>query len=186
MIAVVCITGASGVIYGIKLMEELQKKGVEVDLVISEQGKEIIGEETPYSIDDVLLKASKSYSNSDLFAPIASGSFVFDMMAVVPCSLSTLAKIACGVGDDLITRCATVALKERRKLLLSPRDMPLDTIALENMVKLSSCGVVIAPPIPGFYGKPRSLDDVIDFVVGKILDSLDVDNDIYGRFEGRS
>jgi 4-hydroxy-3-polyprenylbenzoate decarboxylase len=122
--------------------------------------------------------------NSNLFSSAASGSSRFDAMAVVPCSMSTLAKLAHGITDTLLTRAADVMMKERRKLVLVPREMPLSTMHLKNMTELSQLGAVILPAMPGFYGRPETMDDLIDFVAGKTLDCLGIENQCYKRWEG--
>ena len=185
MRVVLAITGSSGTIYGIRLLEELRKREIETIVIISEIGKKIMEYETSYSLDHIRSLASSYFENDDLFAPTASGSFKFDSFVVAPCSLSTLAKIANGIADDLITRTGSVSLKERRKIVLVPREMPLDSVALGNMLKLSQLGAVIAPPMPAFYGKPQSIDEIVNFVVGKIMDSLDITNDLYKRYTGK-
>ncbi len=179
MRVVLAITGASGVIYGARLLEALNEKGIEVHLIISEVGKKLLKDEANIECED--LKATR-YENNDLFAPLASGSFHFDSMVVLPCSISTLAKIANGIADDLITRAALVAMKERRRLIVSPREMPLDAIALSNMTELARLGTIVCPPIPAFYGSPKEISDIIDFVCGRIMDLLGIENDLYKRY----
>lgn len=181
MKVVVGITGASGVIYGVSLLKNLGKR-VEIHLVLSENAKKIIGYEVGKNAIQIKKLAKHSYENDDLFAPIASGSVKFDAMVIVPCSMSTLSKIACGISDNLITRTASVCLKERRKLIIVPRETPLSTIQLKNMVALSEAGVLILPAMPAFYPKPKNVDDIINFTVGKILDALKIDHDIYRRW----
>lgn len=178
MKTVIAITGASGTLYGIKLLEVLEG---EKFLIISEQGKELIEIETDYTIEK-LEKTAHYYEDHQLDAPLASGSFLFDAMVIVPCSVSTLSKIAVGIADTLITRCACVTLKERRKLILVPRETPLTTVHLKNMASLSMQGVVILPAMPAFYPNPKSIEDMVFFVVGKILDQLQVDHDLYQRW----
>jgi 4-hydroxy-3-polyprenylbenzoate decarboxylase len=182
---ILAITGSSGTIYGIRLLEELKKKEIETIVIVSEIGKEIMEYETSYSLDYVRSLSSSYFENDDLFAPVASGSFKFDSFVVAPCSLSTLAKIANGIADDLITRTGSVSLKERRRIVLVPREMPLDSVALRNMLNLSQLGVIIASPIPAFYNKPQSMDEMINFVVGKVMDSLGIENDLYKRYTGK-
>lgn len=181
MKTVIAITGASGVQYGIKLLDVL--KG-EKYLIISESGKYLMKDETDYTLEDLKAKAHY-YDDYQLDAPLASGSFFFDAMVIVPCSVSTLSKIATGIADTLITRCACVALKERRKLILVPRETPLSTIHLQNMTTLSMQGVVILPAMPAFYHQPHSVDDMVSFVVGKILDQLHQDHDLFQRWDGK-
>ncbi len=182
MRVILAITGASGVIYGAKLLEALEEKGIEVFLVVSEIGKRLLREEAHIDYEQIETKTEKSYENSDLFAPIASGSFRFDSMVILPCSISTLAKIANGIADDLITRAALVTMKEKRKLIVAPREMPLDAIALTNMALLARLGVIVCPPAPAFYGKPEKIEDLINFVVGRVMDLLGVENDLYKRY----
>jgi 4-hydroxy-3-polyprenylbenzoate decarboxylase len=179
MRVVVGITGASGVVYAISLLKNLDEKKY---LIMSETAKKIIMEETKHSISDVQALVDECYENNDLFSPLASGSTRFDAVVIVPCSLSTLSKIAHGIGDNLITRVAAVCMKEKRKLILVPRETPINTIHLENMVKLSQNGAIILPAMPAFYHKPKKIDDMIDFIVGKILDALDIKNDMYKRW----
>lgn len=181
MRTVIAITGASGVLYGIKLLEALNG---EKFLIISENGKDLIEVETEYTVDDVK-KNAHYYEDHQLDAPLASGSFLFDSMVIVPCSVSTLSKIATGIADTLITRCACVALKEKRTLILVPRETPLSTIYLKNMTSLSMQGVVILPAMPAFYHNPRSIEDMVLFVVGKILDQLHVEHDLFKRWNGK-
>jgi 4-hydroxy-3-polyprenylbenzoate decarboxylase len=176
---VVGISGASGAIYGLRLLEVLHE---DVILIVSSYGKRLIQEETDYSLKDIQTTV-QYYEDYQLDAPISSGSYLFDAMVVVPCSVSTLSKIACGISDTLITRCATVALKERRPLILVPRETPLSTIHLENMTTLSMQGAILLPAMPGFYPHPSTIEDMVDFVVGKILDQLHIDHQLYERWE---
>ncbi|MGC1122388.1 MAG: UbiX family flavin prenyltransferase [Candidatus Methanofastidiosia archaeon] len=178
MKTVVGITGASGVIYGIRLLEVLPG---EKFVVVTENGKALIIEETHYVLED-LKKMGTFYEDHELDAPFSSGSFLFDSLVVAPCSGSTLSKIACGIADTLITRCASVALKERRKLVLVPRETPLSAVLLQNMVGLSLQGGVILPAMPAFYHQPQSVKDMVDFVVGKILDQLGVEHQLFQRW----
>lgn len=176
---VVAITGASGVIYGIRLLENLED---EKHLIISETALELIKSETDYELEYVKGLASRCYDNYNLHAPISSGSVRFDSMVIVPCSLSTLSKIANGISDNLITRTASVCLKERRRLLLVPRETPLSTIHIQKMARLSESGAILLPAMPAFYNKPKSVDDVVNFIVGKILDCLGIENRLYARW----
>ncbi|MBU6998774.1 MAG: UbiX family flavin prenyltransferase [Theionarchaea archaeon] len=178
MKTVVGITGASGAIYGIRLLEVLPG---EKYVVVTENGKDLIACETGYSLEDIK-KMGTMYEDCELDAPFSSGSFLFDSLVVVPCSTSTLSKIACGIADTLITRCASVALKERRKMVLVPRETPLSTVFLQNMAGLSLQGGVILPAMPAFYHQPQSVEDLVDFVVGKILDQLGVEHHLFQRW----
>ncbi|MEM3397233.1 MAG: UbiX family flavin prenyltransferase [Thermoplasmata archaeon] len=185
MKVVVAITGASGAIYGVRLIELLSELGHAVMLIVSENGERVLEHETGLKKVELEKKVKASYSNADLFAALASGSSRFDACVIVPCSMNTLAKIAHGIADNLITRTAAVCLKEGRKLILVPRETPLSRIQIEAMLKAANAGAVILPAMPGFYGKPKSTEELVDFVAGKILDVLGIDNEIYRRWGGR-
>ncbi len=174
---VVGMSGASGAIIGVRLLEQL--KGEKTYLIISESAKLIIGRETQYSLKEVIALADENFSNGELDAEIASGTSNFDAMVIAPCSMNTLAKIACGISDNLITRTAAVALKERKKLIVVPRETPLSTIALRRMYELSSNGAVILPPVPAFYLNQKTVDDVVDYTVGKVLEHLGIEQHLY-------
>ncbi len=174
----VAITGASGVQIAVKLLEILKKKGVNVELIISKAAKLIIDIETEYKISDIHKLAVMNYDVNDLAAPPASGSYKIEAMVIVPCSMKTLAAIANGNTDNLITRAADVAIKEKRKLVLVVRESPFSAIHLENMLKLARLGVIIFPPIPSFYAKPKNIDELIEHSVGRILDQLGIESDI--------
>ena len=193
---IVAVTGASGSIYGIRLIEGLLKSKHKVYLVISKQAFSIIKIETGINwtgntaseIEKKIQKYFSSenikyYSENNLSAPFSSGSFITDGMFVVPCSMKTLSGIANGYANNLIERSADVMLKESRRLILSPREMPFSTVHLENMLKLARLGVKIIPPVPAFYHKPKNIKDIIDFVVGKILDSAGVRHNIFKRWK---
>ena len=182
---IIAITGASGAIYGIRLLEILSdRQDIETYLVISPPAEEIIKVETDYDPSYVKSLATRYFDSNDLTAPIASGSFLFDAMVIIPCSMKTLSAIAHGYSSNLITRAAEVTLKEKRKLILVPRETPLSAIHLENMLKLAKIGVVILPACPGFYHLPKKITDLIDFIVGKVLDQLDIEHDLYKRWSG--
>jgi len=172
---IVGITGATGVIYGVRLLERLRDAGVETHLVISRWGVRTLTHETPYSREQVEALAHTTYATGDMGAAISSGSFLTAGMIIVPCSAKTLAAIAHGFGDSLIHRAADVVMKERRKLLLAVREAPLSDIHLENMLKLSRMGAVILPPMPAFYNNPRSLADIVDHTVTRMLDQFGVE-----------
>jgi len=172
---IVGITGATGVIYGVRLLEQLREAGVETHLVISRWGARTLTHETPYSREQVEALAHTAYAPGDMGAAISSGSFQTAGMIVVPCSAKTLGAIAHGFGDGLIHRAADVILKERRKLLLAVREAPLSDIHLENMLKLSRMGAVILPPMPAFYNNPRSLTDIVDHTVARMLDQFGIE-----------
>jgi 4-hydroxy-3-polyprenylbenzoate decarboxylase len=169
---IVGMTGATGSIYGVRLLERLREAGVETHLVISRWAVRTLVHETPYSKEHVESLADVSYAPADMGAAISSGSFQTDGMIVAPCSVKTLAAIAHGFGDNLIHRAADVVLKERRRLVLSVREAPLSDIHLENMLKLSRMGTVILPPMPAFYNHPRTLDDIVEHTVARMLDQF--------------
>jgi flavin prenyltransferase len=169
---IVGITGATGTIYGVRLLERLREMDVETHLVISRWGARTLAHETPYSREHVESLATVTYPPGDMGAAISSGSFKTDGMIVAPCSAKTLAAIAHGFGDSLIHRAADVILKERRRLLLAIREAPLSEIHLDNMLKLSRMGVVMLPPMPAFYNHPRTIDDLVDHTVARMLDSF--------------
>ena len=175
MRVIVGITGATGVIYGVRLLERLRDAGVETHLVISRWGARTLLHETPYSRGQVEALAHAAYAPTDMGAAISSGSFQTAGMIVAPCSAKTLGAIAHGYGDSLVQRAADVVLKERRKLLLAVREAPLSDIHLENMLKLSRMGVVILPPVPAFYNNPRSLTDIVEHTVGRMLDHFGIE-----------
>ena len=169
------ITGASGAIYGIRLLERLKGAGVDTHLVISRWGGRTLLHETPYTREQVEALAHTTHQPGDMGAAISSGSFQTTGMIIAPCSAKTLAAIAHGYGDNLIHRAADVILKERRKLVLAVRETPLSELHLENMLKLSRMGVVILPPMPAFYNHPRSIDDLVDHTVARMLDQFGID-----------
>lgn len=172
---VVGISGATGAIYGIRLLERLREAGVETHLVVSRWGARTLLHETGWTRERVEALAHTVYAPGDMGAAISSGSFRTDGMVIVPCSAKTLGAIAHGVGENLIHRAADVAVKERRRLVLVVREAPLSEIHLENMLRLSRMGAVILPPMPAFYGQPRSIDDIVDHTVWRTLDQLGVE-----------
>ena len=180
---VVAITGASGVIYGIRLLEALKELEIENSLIISDAAKTVIKTETEWGIEDIIKLADSYYEFNDLTASINSGSFKFDGLAIVPCSMKTLSSIANGYGDNTITRVADVSLKERRCTVIVPRETPLRTAHIQNMLTLSQEGAIILPAMPGFYSNHDTVDEQINFVVGKILDSLNIENNLFKRWE---
>ncbi|KAA8922957.1 UbiX family flavin prenyltransferase [Thermoplasma sp.] len=177
---VVGISGASGIPYAVKFLENLRDQ--ETYLVISDAAKKVIEYESDETVDHIRSMATHHYEDDDFSAPISSGSFLFDSMVIIPCSITTISKIAAGISDTLITRAAAVSLKERRKLIVVPREMPLSTIDLRNMTYLSESGVIVAPASPGFYTRPKSVDDMVSFVVSRILDLVGVENDLIKRW----
>ncbi len=180
------MSGSSGVAYGIRLLEVLRSLPIETHLIVSKWAKECIRLETDTTLEYVYSLASNVYSNDDLAAKPSSGSFKFNAMCIVPCSMKTLASIALGLDDTLIARAAMVSMKEGRKLILVPRETPLTVIHLQHMLELARLNVVILPAMPGFYHRPKSVDDMINHVVGKVLDQLGIEHDIFRRWEGRS
>ena len=171
---IVGISGATGIIYGVRLLERLREAEVETHLVMSRWGGRTLLHETTYTREQVEALAHVAYPPSDMGAAISSGSFQTAGMVIAPCSAKTLAAIAHGYGDSLIHRAADVVLKERRKLVLSVREAPLSDIHLENMLKLSRAGAVILPPMPAFYHNPKSIDDIVDHTVARMLDQFGI------------
>lgn len=176
------MTGSTGVIYGVRALEVLKEHKVDTHLVITEWAKKCLAMETDYSIDHVKKLATTYSDDSNLAASISSGTYKTDGMIVIPCSMKTLSSIANGYDETLVARSAGVTLKESRKLVLVPRETPLTAINLENMLKLARLGVVILPPVPGFYTKPKSIEQIIDHTVGKCLDQFNIDHDLYKRW----
>lgn len=179
---IVAITGATGSILGIRLLEALRECDVETHLVMSEWAEKTIRIETSYDPSDVKKLASHVYAATNQASRISSGSFRVDGMVIAPCSMKTLASIRHGVADSLIPRAADVILKERKKLILLPRELPLSSIHLENMLGLSNIGAIILPPMLTFYNKPSTLDDVINHVVARTLDQFGIENGLTSRW----
>jgi 4-hydroxy-3-polyprenylbenzoate decarboxylase len=173
---VVGISGATGAIFGIRLLQLLRSAGVKTDLIISEWAKVTIQQETEFTVPEVEALASETHSNRNLAAAISSGSVKTDGMIIAPCSMKTVAAIRGGLASDLLSRAADVVLKERRKLVLLPRESPFNDIHLDNMLTLSRMGVVMVPPVPAFYNNPKSLDDVINHIVVRTLDQFGIDS----------
>jgi polyprenyl P-hydroxybenzoate and phenylacrylic acid decarboxylases len=181
---IVGITGATGTIFGVRLLQLLHGSGVETHLVISNWGARTLVHETSHTVKEVQQLATKSYGTGEQGAAISSGSFVTMGMVIAPCSMRTVAAIAHGLGDNLIHRAADVVLKERRKLVLLVRESPFSEIHLENMLKLSRMGVVILPPVPAFYNSPQSLDDIINHIAMRVIDQFDIHLDVINRWDG--
>ncbi len=169
---VVAISGASGVNLGIKTLKLLPKE-INKHFIMTKNSKIVLDKEMNITTHD----------NEDISASIASGSYGIDAMIIAPCSMNTLAKIACGISDNLVTRCASVMIKEHKKLILAPREMPFSAIALENMQKLATLGVIIAPPVMAYYSEQQTLDEMENFIIGKWFDLLDIENNLYKRWE---
>ena len=174
----VAITGASGVDLAVILLQQLKKNGLETELVITKMAEKIITIETDYKINEIIELSDKYYDVDDLTAGPASGSYNNNIMIIIPCSMKTLAAIANGYADNLITRAADVIIKERRKLILVVRESPFSAIHLENMLKLSRLGVIIAPPVPSYYIKPKNIKELNEYFVGRILDHIGIDSGI--------
>ncbi len=183
---VVAITGATGIVYGVRLLERLKDAGVPSHLVMSRWAVQTMLQETDYTVDGVKRLATEVHSPDDYGAPISSGSFLTRGMVVAPCSMRTLAAIATGSGSTLVHRAADVVLKERRTLVLLPREAPLSEIHLEHLLKLSRMGAVIFPPVPAFYQRPATLDDVVDHTVMRVMDQFGLHADGAGRWSGRT
>jgi 4-hydroxy-3-polyprenylbenzoate decarboxylase len=179
---IVGISGASGVAYGVRLLQLLRNAGVETHLVMSKTAEITFAYETDLKISDVVALADKHHAISDMAASISSGSFKTMGMIVAPCSMRSMSEIASGVTTTLLTRAADVTLKERRRLVLMVRETPLHTGHLRTMTALSEIGAIIAPPVPAFYAKPDSLEDMIDHTVGRVLDLFDIDVGIVRRW----
>jgi 4-hydroxy-3-polyprenylbenzoate decarboxylase len=182
---VVAITGATGVIYGIRLLQVLRDCGAESHLILSKTSKEITAAETSYVVETVENLADKVYHQDNLAASLSSGSFRTDGMVVVPCTIKTLSGIARSYNDNLIVRAADVTLKERRRLVLVVRETPLHLGHLRLMVAVTEAGAIVLPPVPAFYHGPQTIQDVIDHTVGRILDLFQVEHTLYRRWEGR-
>jgi 4-hydroxy-3-polyprenylbenzoate decarboxylase len=182
---IIGITGASGVIYGIEILKELTKKDLEIHLIISEPGKKNIIIETDYSIGDVESMADKVYDNDDLEAPPASGSFLTNGMIVAPCTINTLSGIANSYSDNLLIRAADVTLKEKRKLVLLVRETPLHKGHLKLMSMAADMGAYILPPMPSFYHRPKTIEDIIRPTIGKVFDYFEIEHHLYERWGER-
>lgn len=183
---VVAISGASGVIYGLRMLEALEGTDVETHLIISEAGQMNISIETDYRLDQVVAMADHAYDNQDMGAALASGSFLTDGMVVVPCTIKTLSGIANSFTDNLIIRAGDVTLKEKRKLVLMVRETPLHKGHLRLMIKAIENGAHILPPIPSFYHRPQTIDDVIDQTIGKIFDYFGIEHQLFKRWGQKS
>ena len=183
---VVAITGASGVIYGKRLLEVLREKKVETHVIVSKAAEKVVEYELKQTRKDLEKLATHVYDVDDLNAPFMSGSFRTDGMVIVPCTMKTLAGIACGYADNLILRAADVTIKEHRRLVVVPRETPLSVIHLRNMLTLAELGVHVVPAMPAYYHKPKKIGDLVDFVVGKVLDCLSIEHTLYRRWHGAS
>lgn len=181
---IIGITGGSGVIYGLKILEVLEEKNIKTDLVISPAAEKIIDFEIEKNVSELKDIATRSYDYKNLGAPISSGSVNTNGMIIAPCSMKTVGSLASGVTDNLITRAADVTIKEDRKLVIVPRETPIHSIHLDNMSRLSKSGITILPACPGFYHQPESVEELVNFVVGKTLDQFEIDHELYKSWEG--
>lgn len=182
---VVGISGGSGSIYAVSLLKALQQLDIETHLVVTTMGEYVTEHECGIGLEELKGMATYFHDNKNFAAPIASGSFKVDGMVVIPCSMKTLSSVANGFSDSLLTRACDVTIKEKRKMVLVPRETPLSPIHLENMLKLSKIGVTIFPPSPGFYNHPESIEDIVLNMTGRILDMLGIDNNLVNRWKGQ-
>jgi 4-hydroxy-3-polyprenylbenzoate decarboxylase len=181
---IVGMTGSTGAIFGVRLLEALKQCEVESHLVVSKWAQRTIEHETRYTLEQVRELATVVHSQSDMGASISSGSFLTEGMVVIPCSMRTLAGIANGYGEHLVHRAADVVLKERRRLVLVARETPLSQVHIENMLKLSRMGVVMLPPMPAFYNHPQSVDDIVNHIVARVLDQFGIEAPFAKRWDG--
>lgn len=194
---VVAITGASGSRYGLRLVEVLLKKGFEVHFLISKAGEEVLKFEDDLKLEGKTCKEKEVFfrdyfgsqklffhAEDNISSSLSSGSFLFQAMIIIPASMSTVASVASGVSQNLIHRVAEVALKQERKLILVPRETPLSLVHLKNLVRAKQAGAVILPAMPGFYARPQTVQQMVDFVVGKVLDVLEIEHNLYPRWQG--
>lgn len=179
---IVGISGASGIVYGIRLLQSLNQAGFETHLVLSKTALQTCSYETDFAIKDIQKQATVCYKTSDMAASIASGSYKTLGMIIAPCSMRSLADIASGNCSNLLTRAADVILKERRRLVLMVRESPLHLGHLKNMVKVTEMGAIVAPPVPAFYNRPRNIDEIIDHSVGRVLDLFDIELGLVRRW----
>jgi 3-octaprenyl-4hydroxybenzoate decarboxylase (EC 4.1.1.-) len=179
---IVGITGATGVVYGARLLEVLKDQEIETHLILSKSAKENFNIETNFTVEAVEKLAYKVHDFENIGAPVASGSFKTDGMVIIPCTIKTLSGIANSYNENLMVRAADVVLKEKRRLVLVVRETPLHKGHLELMHKVADLGGVILPPVPAFYHSPRSIEDIIDQTVGKVLDLMDIDHNLFQRW----
>jgi flavin prenyltransferase len=183
---IVGLSGASGIMYGIRMLEVLQDLGIETDLVMTGMAAKMVEIETGWKTGEVRGLATRCHDNTDFTSVLASGGYRNAGMVVLPCSMKTVAGIACGFADNLLLRAADCTLKERRPLVLVPRETPLNVIQLKNLLSLAEAGVTILPAAPGFYHRPKTIEDLVDHVVGKTLDIFGVDHHLYTRWREES
>ena len=179
---VIGITGSTGVIYGVRLLQVLKEKNIQTHLIFTEWAKKCLAMETNFTVDEVKSLATTVSDESNMAASISSGTHKMDGMIVIPCTMKTLSSIAVGYDETLVARAAGVTLKESRKLVLVTRETPLTAINLENMLKLARLGVIILPPVPGFYTKPKTIEEIVNHTVGKCLDQFNIEHNLYKRW----
>lgn len=179
---VVGMTGSSGIVYGVRMLEVLKRCNVDVHLIMTEWAKKCLALETDFDLNHVKSLAGSHSEDSNMAASVSSGTYKTDGMIIIPCSMKTLSSIANGYEETLVARAAGVTIKESRKLVIVPRETPLTSIHLENMLKLARTGVVILPAMPGFYNRPKNVDDLINHVVGKCLDQFGIEHDLFKRW----
>ena len=179
---VIGITGSTGVIYGVRLLQVLKEKNIQTHLILTEWAKKCLAMETDFSLDYVKSLVTTVSEETNMASSVSSGTHKIDGMIVIPCTMKTLSSIAIGYDETLISRAAGVTLKESRKLILVTRETPLTAINLENMLKLARLGVVILPPVPGFYTKPKTIDELVNHTIGKCLDQFDIEHNLYKRW----
>lgn len=182
---ILAITGASGVIYGIRLLEELKNCKIETHLIISKWAKKVIQYETNYQIKNIINLAFTVYKQDELDSCLSSGTFITNGMIIAPCSMKTVSAIAHGYANNLIVRAANVCIKEHRKLIVMPRETPLSAISLENLLSLARLNVFILPPMPAFYSPINNIAQMVNHTVGKVLDCLDIKHNLFVRWEGK-
>lgn len=182
---IVGITGATGAIFGVRMLQALRAAGVETHLVLSKWGLQTIEHEMGLTSAQLVEMADVVHGSGNMAATVSSGSFHTDGMVIVPCTMRTLAAVANGFGDDLVHRAADVVLKERRKLVVVARETPLSEVHLENMLKLARMGVTILPPMPAFYNKPQTVDDIVDHIVARVLDQFGIEAEFARRWDGK-
>lgn len=181
---IVGMTGATGAIFGVRLLKALRDTGIESHLVVSNWAQRTLEHETGMTLKQVRELATASYSPVDMGAKISSGSFITEGMVVIPCSMRAVAAIAHGAGDHLVHRAADVILKERRRLVLVARETPLSEVHLENLLRLARMGVTIVPPVPAFYNHPQTIDDIVDHIVARVLDQFGIGVEFARRWDG--
>lgn len=179
---VVGMTGSSGIVYGIRMLEVLKRCNVDVHLIMTEWAKKCLALETDFDLSHLKSLAGSYSEDSNMAASVSSGTHKTDGMIIIPCSMKTLSSIANGYEETLVARAAGVTIKESRKLVIVPRETPLTSIHLENMLKLARIGIVVLPAMPGFYNKPKNVDDLINHVVGKCLDQFNIEHDLFKRW----